>query len=189
MSSRGSPYPTGEYLPEIIKLQLRKPKNWNWELSTSKSSPHIAFPIIQLYNSKGRLLVEARDAGLQRNTWHSSDAQNAQINRNKYVESESRVLQRCRSDTFDMHRKQLVRKFESINRMSSSKSGRDNSISCSGGLSEKSFKENSTRAVAFSRSRTSGNSCENVIRTEDMSKRGLNYLRKSKSDVLQSKFT
>lgn len=44
------------YLNEIICLQLKKPKNWNWQISTSKSSPHIALPTIQLYNSKGKLL-------------------------------------------------------------------------------------------------------------------------------------
>lgn len=44
------------YLNEVICLQLKKPKNWNWQISTSKSSPHIALPTIQLYNSKGKLL-------------------------------------------------------------------------------------------------------------------------------------
>lgn len=43
---------------DIIKLQLRKPRNWNWQLSTSRSSPHIALPVVQLYNSKGKLLAE-----------------------------------------------------------------------------------------------------------------------------------
>lgn len=44
------------YLNEVICLQLKKPKNWNWQISTSKSSPHIALPTIQLYNSRGKLL-------------------------------------------------------------------------------------------------------------------------------------
>lgn len=44
----------------LVKLSLNKPKEWNWELSTSKSSPHIAFPVIKLYDSaSGSLLVEA----------------------------------------------------------------------------------------------------------------------------------
>lgn len=46
----------------LVKLSLNKPKEWNWELSTSKSSPHIAFPVIQLYDSvTGNLLVEANE--------------------------------------------------------------------------------------------------------------------------------
>lgn len=49
-------------LSKLVRLSLNKPKEWNWELSTSKSSPHIAFPVIQLYDSHtGNLLVEADD--------------------------------------------------------------------------------------------------------------------------------
>lgn len=42
----------------IIKLKLKKPKSWNWELSTSKSSPSISFPKILLYDHKNNLLAE-----------------------------------------------------------------------------------------------------------------------------------
>lgn len=66
----------------IIKLQLRKPKTWNWQLTTSKSSPHIALPTIQLFNSKGQLLIEARDQGMKRLSWSNVSNQ----------------VQRCRSD-------------------------------------------------------------------------------------------
>lgn len=56
---------TGNEVPDannLVRLSLNKPKEWNWELSTSKSSPHIAFPVIQLYDSAtGNLLVEADD--------------------------------------------------------------------------------------------------------------------------------
>lgn len=72
----------------IIKLQLRKPKRWNWELSTSKSSPHIALPTIQLYNSKGELLIEAKDYGMKRLSWSNIDRNKNFINQ----------VQRCRSD-------------------------------------------------------------------------------------------
>ncbi|XP_063704136.1 uncharacterized protein LOC134833664 [Culicoides brevitarsis] len=49
-------------LNKSVRLSLNKPKEWKWELSTSKSSPHIAFPLIQLYDSgTGNLLVEADD--------------------------------------------------------------------------------------------------------------------------------
>lgn len=46
----------------IVKLKLKKPKSWNWELSTSKSSPHICFPRILLYDDKNNLLAEANEA-------------------------------------------------------------------------------------------------------------------------------
>lgn len=74
---------------DIIKLQLRKPKSWNWELTTSKSSPHIALPTIQLYNSKGRLLIEAKDEGMKRLSWSNVDRSNKRA---------SNQVQRCRSD-------------------------------------------------------------------------------------------
>lgn len=45
-----------------IKLCLNKPKSWNWELTTSKSSPNIIFPKIQLVNKKGIVLAEADEA-------------------------------------------------------------------------------------------------------------------------------
>lgn len=50
---------------QLIKLCLKKPKKWNWELTTSKSSSTIAFPMIQLYDQKGKiLLAEANEAGI-----------------------------------------------------------------------------------------------------------------------------
>lgn len=49
---------------QLIKLCLKKPKKWNWELTTSKSSSTIAFPKIQLYDEKGlTMLAEASEAG------------------------------------------------------------------------------------------------------------------------------
>ncbi|XP_045469390.1 uncharacterized protein LOC123677030 isoform X2 [Harmonia axyridis] len=58
---------------EIIALKLKKPKNWNWELTTSKSSPHILFPVIRLYDYRGNLVLETQDTGPanQRKSWHS----------------------------------------------------------------------------------------------------------------------
>ncbi|XP_060524459.1 uncharacterized protein LOC132700896 isoform X2 [Cylas formicarius] len=90
-----------DYLKEIIRLQLKKPKNWRWELSTSKSSPHIAMPTIQLYNSKGHLIVETNDkGGTKRQTWHSSrfDEEPPHVRKRPVT-----YLQRCRSD--DLERK------------------------------------------------------------------------------------
>lgn len=48
---------------QLIKLCLKKPKKWNWELTTSKSSSSIAFPTIQLYDERSKtLLAEATEA-------------------------------------------------------------------------------------------------------------------------------
>lgn len=49
---------------QLIKLCLKKPKKWNWELTTSKSSSNIAFPTIQLFDERGKaMLAEASEAG------------------------------------------------------------------------------------------------------------------------------
>lgn len=54
----------------IIRLQLKKPKQWNWELTTSKSSPNISMPIFQLFDDHGNLLTEANDPnGCCRRSW------------------------------------------------------------------------------------------------------------------------
>ncbi|CAH1971371.1 unnamed protein product [Acanthoscelides obtectus] len=59
---------------DIIRLQLRKPKSWNWQLTTSKSSPHVSLPTVQLLDYKGRLLVEAHDGwNVQSKVWKSGD--------------------------------------------------------------------------------------------------------------------
>ncbi|XP_044756941.1 uncharacterized protein LOC123315343 isoform X2 [Coccinella septempunctata] len=63
----------GSVSDEIIALKLKKPKNWNWELTTSKSSPHILLPVIKLYDYRGNLVLETQDTGpvCQRKSWHS----------------------------------------------------------------------------------------------------------------------
>lgn len=49
---------------QLIRLCLKKPKKWNWELTTSKSSSNIAFPTIQLYDENSKsMLAEATEAG------------------------------------------------------------------------------------------------------------------------------
>lgn len=42
---------------QLIKLSLKKPKLWNWELTTSKSSSCIAFPTIQLFDENSQTLL------------------------------------------------------------------------------------------------------------------------------------
>lgn len=46
----------------IVKLKLKKPKSWNWELSTSASSPLIDFPRILLYDKHDKLLADVEEA-------------------------------------------------------------------------------------------------------------------------------
>ncbi|XP_011185347.2 uncharacterized protein LOC105213929 [Zeugodacus cucurbitae] len=48
----------GDELANVLSLKLRKPKNWRWELSTSRSCSNIALPRILLYDHKGQLLVD-----------------------------------------------------------------------------------------------------------------------------------
>lgn len=48
----------------ILKLKLKKPKSWNWELSTSKSSAHIDFPRVLLYDNNDKLLADIEEANL-----------------------------------------------------------------------------------------------------------------------------
>lgn len=48
---------------QLIKLCLKKPKKWHWELTTSKSSTNISFPTVQLYDEDNTtLLAEANEA-------------------------------------------------------------------------------------------------------------------------------
>uniref|UniRef100_A0A182P0W1 Uncharacterized protein n=1 Tax=Anopheles epiroticus TaxID=199890 RepID=A0A182P0W1_9DIPT len=43
----------------LLRLALKKPKSWKWELTTSSSSPNISFPKIQLFDgASGELMVE-----------------------------------------------------------------------------------------------------------------------------------
>ncbi|KAF5304341.1 hypothetical protein FQA39_LY09720 [Lamprigera yunnana] len=103
------------HLNDVIRLQLKKPKNWNWELSTSKSSPNIILPTVKLYNSKGKLLVEAKDKSVQRRSWHSSDTKPISEIKNINNKTEksnfnSKILTKSKSDIF--HKKKYERKKE-----------------------------------------------------------------------------
>ncbi|XP_056643329.1 uncharacterized protein LOC130449497 isoform X2 [Diorhabda sublineata] len=91
---------TASHIPEIIKLQLRKPKHWNWELSTSKSSPNITMPIIKLYDYKGNLLVEAKDNGTTTTSIYGSDLKLNEDNGSTKSVKRRRNLIRSRSDSF-----------------------------------------------------------------------------------------
>ncbi|KAH8272772.1 hypothetical protein KR026_011225 [Drosophila bipectinata] len=59
-------------LANLLSLKLRKPANWNWELSTSRSCSNIALPRILLYDHTGNLLVDA--TGQREGTYRSGDS-------------------------------------------------------------------------------------------------------------------
>ncbi|KAH8317094.1 hypothetical protein KR074_010106 [Drosophila pseudoananassae] len=59
-------------LANLLSLKLRKPANWNWELSTSRSCSNIALPRILLYDHAGNLLVDA--TGQREGTYRSGDS-------------------------------------------------------------------------------------------------------------------
>jgi hypothetical protein len=42
----------------VIRLSLRKPKDWKWKLTTSASSPAIIFPVIRLTDEHGDVLLD-----------------------------------------------------------------------------------------------------------------------------------
>ena len=42
----------------VIRLSLRKPREWNWKLTTSASSPAIIFPVIRLTDEHGDVLLD-----------------------------------------------------------------------------------------------------------------------------------
>lgn len=77
----------------IVKLKLRKPKSWNWELSTSASSPLIDFPRILLYDNNNQLLADVEEADCivngDENSVHSNDA--------KHIPNGTRRSASCRS--------------------------------------------------------------------------------------------
>lgn len=48
----------------VIRIQLREPRNRKWELCTRNCSPGRVFPTIQLFDCDGNLLVETNDDNL-----------------------------------------------------------------------------------------------------------------------------
>lgn len=65
-SKRGRQQQPDDDNSNLVKLCINKPKSWHWELTTSKSSPSIAFPIVQLFDkSSGALLAETNEADCQ----------------------------------------------------------------------------------------------------------------------------
>ena len=42
----------------VIRLSLRKPRDWKWKVTTSASSPAIIFPVIRLMDEHGEVLLD-----------------------------------------------------------------------------------------------------------------------------------
>lgn len=73
----------------IIKLKLKKPKSWNWELSTSKSSPNINFPKILLYDHKNNLLAETNQSDCIINDKKANKSTNDKLGKSNKISSSS----------------------------------------------------------------------------------------------------
>ncbi|CAH0553789.1 unnamed protein product [Brassicogethes aeneus] len=160
---------TENFLQDIIKLQLRKPKNWNWQLSTSKSSPHIALPIIQLYDAKGKLLVQTKDNGCtQRQSWHSAD--------------KLPVKTKIRGVLVD-HR-DAANKNRNFEERIKSKSGSSNNVIKSSGAM---LKENTCKTTANEADNRKERPYDRNAIKGDHSKRKTFRIRKSRSDILAAK--
>lgn len=178
---------------EIIKLQLRKPKNWNWELSTSKSSPHIAVPIIQLYNSKGQLVLETKDSRVpKRQSWHSSDIPVKQTTttnvKKEYKEPADRRLQRCRSDTLDTEarKKRFANKLDSIKTREKQRSANNKLTKSSSAVLDNLISKRGVEATNENRKLNCYN--ENSIIGENGKCKQIDaHAEKSRSDMLQPK--
>ncbi|XP_026470852.1 uncharacterized protein LOC113375117 [Ctenocephalides felis] len=87
---------------DFIRLNLNKPKLWNWKLTTSKSSPNIIFPRIQLVDSEGTILADANEAGCVFDGRNSS--RNSSYKSNKSSKSTKKVNE-LTADSIESSRK------------------------------------------------------------------------------------
>ncbi|XP_052122489.1 uncharacterized protein LOC113215131 isoform X2 [Frankliniella occidentalis] len=60
----------------VLKLSLRKPGAWQWQVHTSASSPALLVPAVQLYDHRGRLLLDtsSSSASVSKSSSYRSDA-------------------------------------------------------------------------------------------------------------------
>lgn len=179
------------YLEDVLKLQLRKPKNWNWQLTTSRSSPHITIPVIQLYDAKGRLLLEAKDDSGQGRTWHSSDIIRPEETTTSnvaegYKETPLRHLQRCRSDALERHttKNNASNKLDPIKFADKLKSS-NNVLNKS--CTAVSVDKNDSRKMRDEYTQTAKPEQTAIKTDEQLQKCGPNILRKSRSDMINCK--
>lgn len=65
---RGSEEEGPSISDNVIRIQLRKPRNRKWELVTRNCSPGRVFPTIQLFDCDGNLLLETNDDNISINS-------------------------------------------------------------------------------------------------------------------------
>ncbi|XP_050346779.1 uncharacterized protein LOC126771099 isoform X2 [Nymphalis io] len=86
----------------VIRIQLKKSNHKKWELRTRNLSPGIKFPIIQLFDSEGNLLVETND-------------ENVSIKSSDFNDSILKTSQSLREKDYKhIIRQKIVRKYNSI---------------------------------------------------------------------------
>lgn len=173
-------------IPEIIRLQLRKPTRWGWELSTFKPSRNVALPTIQLYNYKGQLLVEAKDNGETERSWRSSTIQNKGSAANAERESETPAaghLKRSRSDTLGRSSSANIsrNKFESINRKDGNRQPNNKIKSFVASLDNSATK--AAADIAPENRGSEGKATKVITEIEGRTENSHNSLKKSKSDA------
>ncbi|KAJ8911468.1 hypothetical protein NQ315_015235 [Exocentrus adspersus] len=181
-------------IPEIIRLQLRKPTNWGWELSTFKPSRNVSLPTIQLFNYKGELLVEAKDNGETERTWKSSTLPNKASATNAKKESETsraRHLRRSRSDTLNHNSSanNISRnKFESINRKDGNRQPNNKIKSFDGSLHNSATKAAKAATDTGQENKETGSKATEVITESGRVPEWIQHrLKKSKSETSQCK--
>lgn len=179
-------------IPEIIRLQLRKPTSWGWELSTFKPSRNVTLPTIQLYNYKGQLLVEAKDNGETERSWRSSTMPNKGSAAN--VEKESgapgtRHLKRSRSDTLGQNSSANIsrNKFESINRKDRNRQPNNKIKSFDASLDNSATK--ATADIAEENRGSESKATKVITEIERGTENSHSSLKKSKSDASEQKGT
>ena len=85
----------------VIRLSLRKPRQWKWKLTTSASSPAIILPAIQLLNEEGDLLLDTRKRSNSKHRRKLVDS-NGNDNDLHPVELEPNHLQKSKSERFNI---------------------------------------------------------------------------------------
>ncbi|XP_058829702.1 uncharacterized protein LOC131688997 [Topomyia yanbarensis] len=97
-TSGSSPRNPNDNDNNLLKLALKKPKSWKWELTTASSSPALNFPKIQLYDSRtGQLMVELNKPDCvvkseELSNESSERSRSSQDRRNRYRRSQSSCI-------------------------------------------------------------------------------------------------
>ncbi|XP_070508148.1 uncharacterized protein [Chironomus tepperi] len=92
---------------QLIKLSLKKPKKWNWMLTTSKSSSNIAFPTIQLYDdSNKKLLAVTNEANFMADSKVCKSASVSKASSTRQKKNDSFTSVKVKNDPITIHTEQ-----------------------------------------------------------------------------------